>query len=226
MNKILFIALALLPITFFFTVGTNEKTRFSIVDIAEKSMVQINDNCSGVVVDTEKGLVATANHCIYRNPNGIVKMEFFGKNEDGSYSKEARYGSVVCTSKYKDIAIVKVPGGLKGKIATPFAKETPAVGTVVYAIGNPVGWESFVTKGVISNNYYLWTKEMYDGIAYHTGLASYVSDVVIAGGSSGGPLVNEDGELLGLTNWRNDYANLTLITPFDGVEKEMKRCSA
>ncbi len=223
MNKLLFTAVALIPIAFF-SLFASIQAKVSLEDIAQKSMVQVNDNCSGVVVDAELGLVATASHCVKGATNVPVKLEFFEQQEDGSYQTITRYASFIKRNEVTDVAIVKVTGGLRNRIAIVFNTDRPARGTTVFAIGNPMGWEGFITKGIISNNYYVWTKDMFDGIVYHTGLVSYVTDVIIAGGSSGGPLVNEAGELVGLTNWRSDRANLTLITPSKYVLELLEEC--
>lgn len=75
------------------------------------------------------------------------------------------------------------------------AHEEPERGQDVFVIGNPQGMESVVTRGIIS------------GI--NTAADGYIqTDAAISSGNSGGPLLNMQGEVLGLVTFvRRDCEN-------------------
>jgi serine protease Do len=67
--------------------------------------------------------------------------------------------------------------------------ETIEVGETVFAIGNPLGLERSMSKGVISTKH-----RSFDGLTY------IQTDAAINPGNSGGPLFNSRGEVVGITN--------------------------
>ena len=69
------------------------------------------------------------------------------------------------------------------------------VGDWVLAVGNPMGFESTVTQGIIS------AKSRREG-PDSTGFTDYIqTDAAINQGNSGGALVNLDGEVVGINTW-------------------------
>lgn len=96
-------------------------------------------------------------------------------------------GKVVASDSRRDVALVKVDADL------PFyfrvAKELPSVGIEVYAIGSPLtdSLDSTVSRGIIS------------GFREKDGFKLIQSDVSINRGSSGGPLVDKSGAVVGVT---------------------------
>jgi serine protease Do len=136
---------------------------------------------SGVVV-SEDGLIATNAHVIQMASKIIVILQ------DGS-SLEAR---VIGTDVSDDIALIKVdpPKPLK---PVKFAKDV-LVGETVVAIGNPFGLQNSVSSGIISGTnrscFVNGLSRPYQGLIQ--------TDASINPGSSGGGLLNLDGELVGI----------------------------
>lgn len=92
---------------------------------------------------------------------------------------------IAAVSKEHDLAylIVKESG------CEPLAlsdDDNPPLGDQVFTIGNPVGQKYTVTSGIVSG------KQLLDGREY------LQTDAAINPGNSGGPLVNKQGELLGV----------------------------
>lgn len=89
--------------------------------------------------------------------------------------------SLAKTSDALDLALLKVDGYL-----TPFLRldpsTTPSQGTRVFAIGSPLGMQDAVTSGVV-------TQVAPDHL---------LTDAQILPGSSGGPLIRESGEVIGI----------------------------
>ena len=104
-----------------------------------------------------------------------------------------RIKEVLAYSEKYDYIIFKVNGPIFEYI--PITRRGFEVGDKVYAIGSPKGFENTISDGLISarrENYYIQIS------------------VPIDHGSSGGPLINEHGEVIGITSGGRDdsHANL------------------
>lgn len=96
-------------------------------------------------------------------------------------------GEVVRTDKARDLALITVG---EARIGLPLNKSSGIVGQDVYAAGSPL-LESFnltITKGIYSS---LRVSDR--------GFELIQSDVQVAPGSSGGPLLDESGNVIGVT---------------------------
>ncbi len=95
--------------------------------------------------------------------------------------------SVVRTSKQRDVALLKADA--TGRAPLPLRTDPGRVGETVFAIGSPESqmYQGTVTKGIISANRVL------------RGYTYIQSDVTAGHGSSGGPLLDESGHVIGLT---------------------------
>ena len=140
---------------------------------------------SGVIIDAQRGLVLT-NHHVVENADGVsvtlsdgrsVEAEFLGSDAD------------------TDIALIRLPmdklGGEK-LTAIPLAdSDRLQVGDFVVAIGNPYGLGQTVTSGIVS-------AVGRSGIPV-AGFQNFIqTDASINPGNSGGPLVNLQGQLVGI----------------------------
>jgi len=94
---------------------------------------------------------------------------------------------VVRVSKRVDAALLKADP--RGHTPLPLRRDHPAVGETVYAIGSPLGqkFQGTVTRGVVSAER---TENEHHYIQ---------SDVVVQMGSSGGPLLDQGGRVVGVT---------------------------
>jgi hypothetical protein len=131
---------------------------------------------TGFNVD-EDGLIVTNYHVV--KDAEIIIVQFM----DGESFEVLGY---TFFDKTKDICVMKISGS-----SLPIVKignsDDVEIGEEVIAIGNPEGaWHS-VTKGIISQIVDLGTHKMFQ------------TDVFIAPGSSGGPLFNQYGHVIGVT---------------------------
>ena len=94
---------------------------------------------------------------------------------------------VIARDAVRDVALVKVEES--GMPFLPIRKEEISVGSLVYAIGSPLGEEysTTVSQGVLSR------------YEYQRGRRLIQSDVFIAPGSSGGPLLDKSGNVIGIS---------------------------
>ena len=132
----------------------------------------------------EDGLVMTNAHVV----NGSDKV-IIGLKNGKKFS-----GKVIGQDFFTDLAVVKI----EGKGPWPKAKLGDStkikVGDWAIAVGNPFGLENTVTLGIISN---LKRNVTQLGI-YDKKLELIQTDAAINPGNSGGPLLNSNGEVIGI----------------------------
>lgn len=145
------------------------------------------DSGTGIVLNDE-GLIVTNDHVIAGASSITV-----GSN--GS-SSDARAATLVGEEANSDLALIRVdPSGLSVKPLT-FASSSPVqVGDAVYAIGNPYGLEETLTRGIVSA---LGREISAPDGAKITGAIQ--TDAALNPGNSGGPLLNEQGEVIGINS--------------------------
>ena len=90
-----------------------------------------------------------------------------------------------------DVALLQIPGQPDLPVASLGNSETLRVGEWVCAIGNPLGYVHSVTVGVIS----FLGRKLFD-----QSLDAYIqTDAAISFGNSGGPLIDAQGRVVGIT---------------------------
>lgn len=118
------------------------------------------------------------------------------------------YAYLVAVSENRDLALLKLDGYRTPclKLSRGFASST---GSQVFAIGNPIKLHNSVTAGVLSG---------YEGDFLKT-------DAKIYPGNSGGPLVNESGEVLGINTFKRltrNYEGLGFAIPIQHALEEFE----
>jgi serine protease Do len=159
------------------------------------AIVPVSGLGSGILLDRD-GHILTNNHVV-ENADAI-SVRFF----DGT-TKSAK---LVGSDPYADLAIVQVEGPVNVPIARLGDSDAMRVGDWVVAIGSPEGLDWTVTAGIIS------AKHRRDvGGEESTGLEDYIqTDAPINRGNSGGPLLNLDGEVIGV--------NTVIVSESNGSE--------
>lgn len=146
------------------------------------SVVQLNLGTSlgtGVIIDAD-GTILTAAHVIGNNTS--VRVTF----SDGSSVD----GTIVGTHSATDVAVVRVDPTGRNLVPAPLANgDDVRVGQIAVAVGSPFGFDQTVTAGIIS---------AVDRIV--NGVSMVQTDAPINPGNSGGPLINLDGEVVGIND--------------------------
>jgi putative serine protease PepD len=145
------------------------------------------DEGTGIVLN-EKGLILTNDHVIA----GATSLTV---DASGS-SKTTRSATIVGEEANQDLALIRVnPSGLGLKPLTLASSSSVQVGDSVYAIGNPYGLEETLTKGIVS----ALNREISapDGSKITGALQT---DAALNPGNSGGPLIDEQGEVIGVNS--------------------------
>ncbi len=145
------------------------------------------DEGTGIVLN-EQGLILTNDHVI----KGATSLSV---DASGS-SKKTTSATLVGEEANQDLALIKVdPSGLELKPLALASSSSVQVGDTVYAIGTPYGLEETFTKGIVS----ALNREIAapDG-AKITGATQ--TDAALNPGNSGGPLLDEQGEVIGVNS--------------------------
>ena len=169
----------------------------SVIERVKKSVVLLSTNpnvdpetnpkktglCTGVVVN-DIGHVLTNFHCVH-NQNYI---RLFYHDIDDWQIYEV---NVIGLDPLADLALIRVIGKENPIQHLDFAKDAEKIkeGMDVFALGHPMGMVWTVTKGIISST------ERY---SRHPFIKALQTDTAINKGNSGGPLMNMQGEIVGI----------------------------
>jgi S1-C subfamily serine protease len=145
---------------------------------------------SGVVI--RKRRIVTNNHVI----------EGAGRVRIALASGEHIPARVVAAAPRDDLAVLAVERDLP---PATFAEESPAVGSLAIAIGNPLGFEGSVTAGIVSG----LDRAVPSGGTTPALVNLLQTDAAISPGNSGGALVGADGRVIGV--------NVAYIPPQGGA---------
>ena len=152
---------------------------------------QISEGLScgtGCIID-KSGIILTSAHVIDEG-NSIVITMYNGQNYTANVIKKL--------GQNKDIALLKINSPQEFKTVKFGDSEKIKVGQKVYAIGNPFGFNGTLTQGIVSRIDYVKNRIQ--------------TDAAINPGSSGGPLLNKNGEIIGINqaifNPDNNISNI------------------
>jgi serine protease Do len=140
---------------------------------------------SGVIVD-ESGLVLTNSHVVFGRASIAVTLD------DGTNLPAQMVGA----DPLFDIALIRIPPPASGRFTTAKlgSSDHLVTGDEVYAIGNPFGLEQTLTRGVVSA-----VNRILPGVSWFAREPLIQTDAAINHGSSGGPLIDRCGDVVGIT---------------------------
>jgi len=137
---------------------------------------------SGVIIDP-KGYILTNEHVILKASK--IKITLADNREFD--------GKLIGADPRSDLAVVKIDSSVDLPCITIGQVVNLMIGETVVAIGNPFGLSHSVTTGVISATNR--TVKIDNDLVYHDFIQT---DASINPGNSGGPLLNIEGELIGI----------------------------
>jgi putative serine protease PepD len=194
----------------------------SVVDIQVTTANGGGDEGTGIIYSSD-GLIVTNNHVVAAanaasqnngstngNPNGNTNPfgNGFGNGNNSNNGpatitvtfNDGRTGTahIVGTEPLADLAVIKVDG-VSGLTKASFAdSKNLKVGQQVVAIGSPLGLTSTVTSGIVSAlNRPVETQAEDGGTVV---LDAVQTDAAINPGNSGGPLVDMQGNVIGINS--------------------------
>ena len=174
-----------------------------------KPQKEIKGSGSGVIISKD-GYIATNNHVV----EGAVKIEVT-LNDKKTYE-----GRVIGTDPTTDLALIKIEEENLAPVYYGNSDEVN-IGEWVLAVGNPFNLTSTVTAGIVSakgRNINI-LKEDY-------AIESFIqTDAAVNPGNSGGALVNQSGELIGINTAiasnTGSYTGYSFAVPVNMVKKIM-----
>lgn len=153
---------------------------------------QISSEGSGVIYKKEGNFayLVTNTHVI----SGAKKVDI--RLADGTKVP----GEIVGSDTYSDIAVVKIAADKVTTVAEFGDSDQLTVGETAIAIGSPLGSEyaNTVTQGIVSSLNRNVSLKSEDGQAIST--KAIQTDTAINPGNSGGPLINIQGQVIGITS--------------------------
>jgi serine protease Do len=169
-----------------------QRSRASVVNIHSERTARdrddgdggrkVNGMGTGIVID-ERGYIVTNQHVIADVDSLRVTLH------DGS-TYAAR---VISYDRKHDLAVIKIDPSRSLQVIALGTSADVKLGETVLAVGNPFGYEHSVTMGIISS---LSRDVEVNATQSYKNLLQ--TDASINPGNSGGPLVNLDGEVIGI----------------------------
>ncbi len=168
---------------------------------------------SGVIVSKD-GYIVTNNHVVADAERLEVTL-----NDNRNFN-----ATVVGTDPTTDLAIIKIEAPDLHVIPMGNS-DSLRVGEWVLAVGNPFGFTSSVTSGIVSAKARNISSSTHQGGS--RGIESYIqTDAAVNSGNSGGALVNLRGELVGINtaiySSNGSYVGCSFAIPTSIVNKVMK----
>lgn len=213
-NKIITAILLVFISSPVFAFGKVEKNPVSIYEKINPAIVtvdsQIPDGLScgtGCIID-KSGIILTSAHVVDIGKTVVVTMSN-GQNYDAKVLKHL--------GDNKDIALLKIDAKKDLKTVKLGNSSKVKVGQKVLAIGNPFGFSGTLTQGIVSRIDYAKNRIQ--------------TDAAINPGSSGGPLLNTNGDVIGINqaiyNPDNNISNIGIgfATPINLVKEYLENDS-
>jgi hypothetical protein len=187
-----------------YSLSTKQLSPEFIMGTYGQSVVKIQTGFSlgsGFIVNPE-GYVVTNFHVIDNAKTINIKMI-----EKKQYFNSIK---VIKTDPVRDIALLKINSSETFPAVRLGDSDSIKIGEEVVAIGNPEGFENTIADGLVS------------GLRKHNGVKLIQTSVPVSHGSSGGPLLNKRGEVIGIVAAGLDKkGNINFAVPINYIKREL-----
>ena len=151
---------------------------------------------SGIII-SEDGYIVTNAHVVESMDSYVVHVSTTDPENPNSAAVEEYEATLLGSDTDTDLAVLKIDAkGLQAAVLGD--SDELQLGDDVVAIGNPMGLETSVTKGIVSG----LNRQISDS---QRSLSSIQTDAPINSGNSGGALFNYYGEVVGVVNSKYVY---------------------
>jgi len=165
---------------------------------------------SGLIIDS-RGYILTCYHIIANTKNVYVIP--FG------YDEKKFKANIIATDRKTNLAILRIQCPYRLPESTIGDSDIMEIADIVLAIGNPFGLEQSVTHGIVSDNK---RDLLIKGVLYKQMIQT---DAPINRGSSGGPLINMNGEVIGINmaiySSTGVYSGVSFALPINQAKRLM-----
>jgi serine protease Do len=181
-------------------------------------------NTTGETADAGTGMILTSSGLIMTNrhvvPAGTTSVSV--TLSDGTVYNNVKVVGRTAASSSLDVAFLQIPN-TNGKTLVPVSLGDSSkvdVGDQVVAIGNALGqFQNTVTSGIISGYGRSVQASSSDGSSTENLDGLFQTDAAINEGNSGGPLVDLDGQVIGMnTAIASDSQNIGFAIPVNDVK--------
>lgn len=145
------------------------------------TITQGNSMGCGFIINSD-GYILTNKHVVGDANEVNVTLNNSKSLRGRVFARDARYDAAIVKIDLVNLPIVRIAAGI-------------TQGEEVYAIGNPMGLEGSVVRGLVSS-----TSRSVKGLDY------IQTDAPLNPGNSGGPLVNTLGEVIGINTFKMENA--------------------
>lgn len=164
--------------------------------------------------DDNSGYIVTNQHVV-ENSTSVRVI-----NSDG----EEIEAKVLGTDVYADIAVLAIDATAVKQVAILGDSTESQLGDTVFTVGSPMGsdYRGTVTKGILSGKDRTVTVTLSTGDEFMMELLQ--TDAAINPGNSGGPLVNMNGEVIGMNSLKlvkDEIEGMGFAIPIEIVESEL-----
>lgn len=192
----------LLATIYFFSIATQLEASSWIAKISERKsraivLIQTYKHNKGRLIFKDTTNLLALGSGFFIDEDTIVTNNHVIEGSDGAFAKTKDekifpIEEILVRDENADLAILRVStfGEIFSDIIQLEEKVAVEIGDEVIAIGNPQGWEGTVTKGIVSA---IRVVEPYGNVIQ--------MDAAISPGSSGGPVFNKEGELIGISTF-------------------------
>lgn len=205
-------------------------------EVVDQTNFIVGNHCSGTLISLEHRLILTNHHCITQYvstrtkekiKNGEIKKVQVEELRDVVVSQKAYadfrevgrsswQATIVAKCKECDLALLqiraeKIPQTYQSNV---FAGKIVYRGDTVWAVGNPLLLDATISKGIISSV----NRQFRVPWADNQEVPFIQMDAAIAGGSSGGALYSEHGELIGVPAAGIPAGAIGLAIPFAKIQ--------
>jgi serine protease Do len=188
--------------------GKNDQKTLKLFDDLQKMIVSVSDDIKPSVVHIEvvkktgeirykslaSGLIVDKNGLILTNEHVVDDA----KSITITLPSKIEYpAEIIGTDKQTDLALIKIKTEEELSVAKLGNSDNVQVGEWVVAVGNPYGFDRTVSFGIVSGK-----GRVLPNLPIETPLINdfIQTDAAIDPGSSGGPLVNLRGEVIGINS--------------------------
>ena len=189
-----------------------EKIYDAVVVVKTYKSQQLYATGTGFVYkrDDNRAYILTNNHVI--ESGDAIYVEF----TDGRQIETSVEGK----DTYSDIAVLSLDADEVSVVAEMGSSEDARVGDTVFTVGAPINSDAYsgtVTRGILSGKNRLVGVSTQNSNVSDIMMSVLQTDAAINSGNSGGPLVNANGEVIGITSLKLSSSGLSSNASIEGM---------